>query len=310
MIISASRRTDIPAFYGEWFINRIKEGFVYVRNPFNYHAVSKIPLTAELVDMIVFWTKDPKNFMEKLKIVDELGYAYYFQFTLNPYDNKIEQGLRSKKDIIDTFIELSKRLGKNKVIWRYDPILFYKAVDIKYHVNEFKKYVEILSDYTDTVIISFLDDYKKIGFKKQEFRKPNMDEMLLIGTEFFQIAKNKKLLIKTCAEEIIFKSGIVKASCVDSALISKILGEEIKASKDKNQRKECLCVESIDIGEYDSCLHLCQYCYANCNNERIRTNSKLHNSKSPLLIGELMPSDIVKDRRVKSIKTGQTIFLI
>lgn len=308
MIISASRRTDIPAFYGEWFINRIKEGFVYVRNPFNYHAISRVPLSADLVDMIVFWTKDPKNFISKLDILDDLGYAFYFQFTLNPYNNKIEQGIRDKKEIIDTFIELSKRIGKNRVIWRYDPILFDDSIDIKYHTVEFKKYADILSEYTDTVIISFLDDYKKVGVKQPDFRKPSPEKMLLIGDEFSQIAKSNNLAIKTCAEEITYTNGIEKASCIDAALISNILQEKIVISKDKNQRKECLCVESIDIGEYDSCMHLCQYCYANNSNSRISNNVKSHKMDSPLLIGEVTSQDIIKDRAVKSIKTGQASF--
>lgn len=309
MIISASRRTDIPALYGDWFINRIKEGFVYVRNPFNTHAISKILLTSNVVDIIIFWTKDPQPFMAQLSVLDSAGYKYYFQYTLNPYDKTIEPGLRDKDQIINTFINLSSKIGKDKVIWRYDPILMGGNIGIEYHLSEFKKYADVLYKHTDTVIISFLDDYKKIDNKRPVFRKLDEEEMMLIGDGFVQIAKERGLCIKTCAEQVVYKNGIQKASCIDPILISKILGEEIKVGKDKNQRKECLCVESIDIGEYDSCSHLCKYCYANCNDLKIIKNVKLHKSCSPILIGEVSDGDIIKVRPVKSIKTGQTKFL-
>lgn len=305
MIISASRRTDIPAFFGEWFMNRIREGFVCVKNPFNTHAISKVPLAIDVTDIIVFWTKDAKNFIKHLDKLDELGYKYYFQFTLTPYDKSIEQGLRDKEEIIKTFIELSKRIGKEKVIWRYDPILIFQDIDVKYHIEKFKEYAGQLADFTQTVIISFLDDYKKVGSRKQNFRKPTLEEMYQIGNAFSEIAKANGLQIKTCAEEITYRNGIEKASCIDAELIKLILEQNIDAAKDKNQRKECLCVESIDIGEYDSCLHLCQYCYANVSSERIKNNIVQHDVNSPLLIGKITSKDEIKPRKVKSIKINQ-----
>ncbi len=308
MIISASRRTDIPAFYGEWFMNRINEGFVYTKNPFNCHAISKISLSIDVVDMIVFWTKDAKNFMRYLDKLDEIGYEYYFQFTLTPYDKNIEPGLRDKNDIVKTFIELSKRIGKEKIVWRYDPILMNENIDVKYHVDNFKKYVNLLSSYTDSVIISFLDDYKRIGHRKQNFRKPTLNEMIQIGEAFSKIAEGNSISIKTCAEEIVFKNGIEKASCIDPVLIAKIIKQPIKIKKDKNQRKECLCVESVDIGEYDSCLHSCEYCYANVSNKIIKANTTLHNKNSSLLIGQISERDVIKERKVKSLKTNQIHF--
>lgn len=308
MILSVSRRTDIPAFYGEWFINRLKEGFVFVRNPFNFHQISKIKLNIETLDFIVFWTKDATDFMQYLDIVDEYGYKYYFQYTITPYDKTIESGLRDKKFIIENFINLSKRLGKEKMIWRYDPILLSDKINMEFHVNAFEEMAKKLSSYTNTVIISFLDDYKKVGSRLKMLRKLNINEMLTLAVEFSKIAKRCNLEIKTCAEKLINENVISRASCIDKELVSKILGNKIIIKKDKNQRKECLCVESLDIGEYDTCHHLCEYCYANGSKIKVQNNCRDHNKTSALLIGNITEKDIVKNREIVSIINHQSSF--
>ena len=303
MIISASRRTDIPAFYSEWFMNCIRDGFVCVKNPFNTHAISKVPLTPDLVDLIVFWTKDPYKFVRNLDELDERGYKYYFLFTLTPYGKDVECGLRDKNDIIKTFQELSRRIGKEKVVWRYDPIVLGGEMTVEWHLKKFKEYVELLAEFTESVVFSFLLEYKKIG--KQEFRRPNLSEMKVISQEFAKIAKENGLKIKSCAEEVIHANGIEKSTCIDKELIERILGQCVNAARDKCQRKDCQCIESIDIGEYNSCLHLCKYCYANTATEQIKTNCKKHDPKSPLLIGQISEKDKVTDRKIKSFKSNQ-----
>lgn len=300
MIISVSRRTDIPAFYGEWFMNRLKEGFVCVRNPFNKNMVSKISLNKDVVDCFIFWTKDANNFIKHLPETDKLGYKYYFQFTITPYDKSIEPNLREKNQIIKTFIELSKAIGKEKVIWRYDPIFLTKEITIQWHAKKFEEMCKQLAIFTDTVIISFLDEYKKLD--KGKFRTPNTQEMLTIGEEFSKIAKKYNLQIKTCAEEIVFTNGIEKASCIDKNLIEKICGYKLNVKKDKTQRQNCLCVESIDIGEYDTCMHFCEYCYANNNCKVIREKLSKHNSNSPLLIGDILSHDKIYERKIESLR--------
>lgn len=299
MILSVSRRTDIPAFYGRWFINRLKDGFVCVRNPFNKNMVSKIPIGKDIVDCIVFWTKDAYPFMQYLNDIDNLEYKYYFQFTITPYGKDIESNLRNKNEIINTFIELSNKIGKEKVIWRYDPILLSNEITIDWHIDNFKKMCARLADFTYTVVISFLDEYKKLN--KTKYRALCPDEMQVIGKEFVKIARKYNLKIQTCAENINIE-GIEKGACIDKNLIEQICGYSLNVKKDKTQRQECLCAQSIDIGEYDTCSHFCGYCYANNSKNNIRCKMQKHNPNSLLLIGEIQKDDKIYERETKSLK--------
>ena len=160
MIISASRRTDIPSYYSEWLFNRIQNGFVLVRNPMNIHQISKINLAPDMIDGIVFWTKNPSPMLSR---VGELNkYTYYFQFTINPYGEEIEQALPSKrKVIIPSFIDLSIKIGADRVIWRYDPILINKKYTIEKHIKYFEMLARLLKGYTKKCVISFVDMYRK-----------------------------------------------------------------------------------------------------------------------------------------------------
>lgn len=167
MILSASRRTDIPAFYADWFLNRLREGYVLVRNPMNYHQVSKVRLAPENVDCIVFWTKNPSHFIEKLPEIDNLGYRYYFQFTLNPYGKSIEENLPDKNALVETFKRLSDQCGPEKVIWRYDPIFVGDDYPVDYHAEQFARLANRLEGYTEKCIFSFLDPYAKIQKNNQ-----------------------------------------------------------------------------------------------------------------------------------------------
>lgn len=200
MIISASRRTDIPCYYGQWFLNRLREGYVLSRNPFNHSQIFKIPLGSEVVDCIVFWTKDPKNFLSYLKEVNNMGYKYYFQFTLTPYDRSIEKNLRDKSEIINTFIELSERLGKERIVWRYDPIILTDGIDMDYHKKQFVELCERLSAYTNSVIISFVDRYAKI--KKKIVREASYEEIYELSEHIGRTAKEYGLVSKACCEEV------------------------------------------------------------------------------------------------------------
>lgn len=308
MILSVSRRTDIPAFYGDWFINRLREGYVYVRNPFNYHQVSKILLSPENVDCIVFWTKDAEAFWKHLDEIDKRGYKYYFQYTITPYNKNIESRLRDKFDIINNFKRLSNRLGKDRVLWRYDPILFTDEIDFSYHIEQFQRIASLIAEYTQSVTISFLDDYSKSGKAVGVMHSPSEDQMLEIFKKFVDISTMYNLKIKTCAEIIEFVKGIEKASCIDKTLIENLLGMPIDAKKDKGQRRECLCIESVDIGEYDTCKHLCKYCYANGSEKKIMNKCSQHDAQSPLLIGQVLENDIIKERYLPSIKKLQKSF--
>lgn len=310
MIISASRRTDIPAYYSDWFFNRIKEKYVLVRNPMNIRQVSKISLSREVCDGIVFWTKNPLPMMNRLDEISE--YPYYFQFTLNAYDNDIEKRLPSKSDVlIPAFIKLADMIGKERVIWRYDPILFNKKYTPDYHIKYFEMLVQRLCGYTEKCTVSFLDNYRSINKNMKILNVSDIsdsEKYELIG-RMAQTAKRYGIYIETCAEAADFTNlGVGKASCIDAERLGKIGGVRLKSQKDKNQRKECGCTESIDIGTYNTCRNGCMYCYANHSDKLICSNVKRYNAMSELLCGEVGTDDIVIERSVKSLRECQTSF--
>lgn len=307
MIISASRRTDIPTYYSEWFYNRINEGFVCVRNPMNIHQVSRISLKPDVVDGIVFWTKNPRPMMARLDEIKD--YMYYFQFTVNPYSTDIEQNIPSKsKEIIPAFHELSKKIGSKRVIWRYDPIFFTPKYNMEYHVKYFAKLAEMLSGYTDKCIISFLDLYRNTqnntkGLGLLEITKHNMIE---IAQRFSEIAHRHKMAIESCSEEIdLSQYGIIHGHCIDCNLFEYLLGCPLDLAKDNNQRLECGCIASIDIGMYNTCKNHCLYCYANYSQNAVEKNYCFHNPNSQLISGEITPEDMIYDRKVLSCKKCQ-----
>ena len=305
MILSVSRRTDIPAFYWEWFINRVQAGFVDVRNPMNIHRVSRIDIRPEVVDCIVFWTKNAGNIIPHL---DQLkDYKYYFQYTINPYNKLIEENVPLKKYVVENFRLLSEIIGPNRVIWRYDPILLTDMIDVDYHLRYFEELAKRLKGHTNRCVISFVDLYKKTVSNTRELmmKEPTDMEMHFLAHNLSSIAKDYGMEIVSCSESIDLDfDGVRHGCCIDRNLIEEIVGYKIDVKKDKNQRKECGCVESVDLGAYNTCLHACKYCYANFNNMKVQTLSKMHNPLSTLLVGDLDNSDIVNERKVRLLKSN------
>lgn len=311
MIVSASRRTDIPSYYSEWMLNRLKEEYVLVRNPMNIHQVSKIDLSPSVVDALVFWTKNPTPMLQHL---DELkDYIYYFQFTLSAYGPDVERNLPSEnKVIIPTFQKLSQEIGKEKVVWRYDPIFFNEQYTMQYHCKYFEVLASKLAGYTEKCTISFMDLYRNTerNIKPLNIVKDTREMQEELLQRFVEIARQYELYIDACAEIGDFhKFGVEHAHCIDRERIERIGGFKLDVEKDTNQRAECGCVASIDIGAYNTCKNGCLYCYANYSENTVGKNFGLHNPKSPLLFGEIDESDIIKERKVKSlIKTQMSLF--
>ena len=265
MILSVSRRTDVPSYFSEWFFNRIKEGFVYVRNPMNLHQISRIDLSPDVVDCIVFWTKNPEPMLNRL---DELSaYKYYFQFTLTGYGKDMEANVPHKREkMIPVFRELSDRIGKKKVIWRYDPIIFTQTYSPEYHLKAFEQIASALNGYTEKCVISFVDVYAKIKHNMELLKSYELEERELLdfAVKISQIAKSNGMETGSCAELIdLEQCGIKHNCCIDRALLESIVGCKLKVGKDKNQRQECGCMESVEIGTYNTCRNGCKYCYAN-----------------------------------------------
>lgn len=307
MILSVSRRTDIPNYYSEWFYNRIKEGFAYVRNPMNMHQISKIDISPEVVDCIVFWTKNPEPMMNRLE--ELAAYQYYFQFTLTGYGKDVECNVPHKKEkMIPVFKELSERLGKEKVIWRYDPILFTSTYTPEYHLKAFGQIAMALKHHTEKCVISFADVYtkNKKNMAAQGAYELGTKEVFEFAKEMGEIANACGMEIGSCAERIdLSQCGIEHNCCIDKTLIEKIIGCKLNVRKDKNQRLECGCMESVEIGTYNTCKNGCKYCYANYSAGSVEKNCRNYDPLSPVLCGMISEDDKVNERKVKSLKDGQ-----
>lgn len=303
MILSASRRTDIPNYYSEWFFNRIKDGYVYVRNPMNVHQVSKIDINPETVECIVFWTKNPEPMLNRL---EELApYHYYFQFTLTGYGKDMECHVPHKRErIIPIFQELSKKTGMQKVIWRYDPVIFTKKYTPEYHLKAFEQIAAALRGYTEKCVISFVDLYakNKKNMKLLEWYEADEEVLREFAEKISKIAKKNGMSIGSCAERMDLEEyGIEHNCCIDKTLIESIIGCRLKAGRDKNQREECGCMESVDIGTYNTCKNGCKYCYANYSEESVVKNYSKYDPESPILCGAIDASDKITERKVKSL---------
>lgn len=304
MIISASRRTDIPSFYSDWFINRLEKGYVLVPNPYNLNQLSKISLNKKDVTCFVFWTKDALPMMSKLDKLKD--YNFYFQHTITSYQKDLEPNMRKKSEILDTFIEFSKILGPNRMIWRYDPILLSDKYTEEYHYEYFEKFCIKLKGYTKKCIISFIDLYDNVNqnIKGTNIYSPDNKTRLRMASRLSEIALKYGIEIESCSEDLDLTScGVKKSSCIDKELIEEIVGYKLDVKKDSGQREACGCVKSIDIGIYNTCIHSCVYCYANSTQKISLKKFKLHKKDSPLLFGELTGSEKITEHKGQSIKS-------
>lgn len=298
MILSVSRRTDIPRFYFEWFLNRLKEGYVLVRNPMNFHQVSRIELSPETIEFIVFWSKNPKPMIERL---DELKpYPFYIQFTINAYDDVIEENLPPKKELIETFKRLSDKTSPQQILWRYSPVLLTSKYTPEYHVEFFSEICTQLNGYTEKCNLSFIDMYAKIKTRMKEMgiSEPDFEQKNFLANTFKRIAAENGIKIGACGNLDLESSGIEKSQCIDGNLIAKLLNQNFEGGKDLNQREDCYCAPSIDIGTYDTCLNGCTYCYANSAKSKAEKRFEQHDTNSPILCSELTDKDKITERKM------------
>lgn len=302
MIVSASRRTDIPAFYAQWLLNRLEAREVLVPEPYRPGHLGRVRLSPDVVDCLVLWTKDPGPMLDKLDRLDELGYRYYFQFTLTPYGRNVEPGLPDKKTLEETFRALSRRCGKERVIWRYDPVFLDENHTIPWHLEQFERLCEGLVDSTCRCVFSFIDLYRGSGF-----RVMTQGEMEAVAAGFSAIAKGYGLPLFTCAETIDLSAwGIGHGACIDRGVVETIVGCPITGKKDKNQRPACGCIAAVDIGAYDTCTHGCAYCYGTSSARAAARREAAHDPASPLLTGWPRGDEIIRDRTTGSQKQLQT----
>jgi len=295
VIISASRRTDIPAFYSEWFMNRVREGFLYARNPFNARQFTPVALSPRNVDVIVFWTKNPRPMMRYLDELDGRGYRYYFQFTLTGYPAALEPFVPRPDLLVSSFRELSDRIGPDRVVWRFDPILISDIMDEKAILDSFGKIADRINGCTRRVVISFTHFYGSVVRKlmrlekvaKVRFHDITGDEagMRKMAGSMAGVAASHGMEIVSCATKLdLTEQGIGRGKCIDDALIKRAFGISVPSAKDPYQREECGCVRSRDIGQYNTCVHDCVYCYAASNKKQAHLNRAAHDPSGPFLI--------------------------
>jgi hypothetical protein len=295
MIISASRRTDIPAFYAEWMASRIKAGYCTVFNPFNRDQVKYVSLRPEDAEVIVFWTRHARPFRDAIALLDERKLRYYFQYSLTHYSRELETRVPPFEILKAEYLKLAEKVGPDRIIWRYDPIVINIEYSFARHVELFGALASDLKRTSRRVVISLVDYYQKTlrnlaasanaGSRYDEH--PEGKEAF--GTFIRQLAgisREHGFVIQSCAEPLeLAEFGVEHGKCIDDRFILDTFGIDVTNKKDQGQRKECGCVKSVDIGVYDTCLHGCQYCYATKNHSAARFNHDQHDPSSPSLLG-------------------------
>ncbi len=305
MILQTGMRTDIPAFYGEWFANRLKEGYVYTRNPYNPSQVTKYLINPEVVDLIGFCTKNPAPMFQYMDILKP--YGQYWFVTITPYGKEIEPNVPDKERIMDDFIKLSGMVGADACGWRYDPIFVSETYTVDRHLAEFEYMSAKLAGYTHSCVISFIDLYEKTKRNFPEVRKVTREERLALGKEMIHIGKKYDITIRPCAEGNELENyGADCSGCVTQSIYERAIGGRLVIPKSvKSQRAECACVFGRDIGQYNTCGHLCRYCYANADNELVLSNMRQHDPSAPFLIGNLQPEDVIHEAEQRRWKDDQ-----
>ena len=294
MILFVSGRTDIPAFYSNWFINRVKAGFVDVRNPFNQKLVSKIYFSD--VDLIMFCSKNPLPMINKLDI---LKVPVLFHVTITSYGKDVEPNIPDKRLIIEGVKKLSLVLGIDNVVVRYDPIFLSDKYNVDYHIKAFDKLCKNLNGYINKIIVSFMDEYKNVRSNKNilKYRAFTREDYKKIGEAFSKSAMDNGMSVQTCFEdEDLTQYGFVKGECLSHELAYILTGKKFKSSNVRKEKK-CECVQMVDIGDYNSCMHMCKYCYANYDEKAVSSNFERHDDNSSLLIGTIQNDDVIKVRK-------------
>ena len=299
MILNTGQRTDIPAFYPKWLANRIKEGYVCVRNPYNPQQVSRYKLTPDVVDVIGFCSKNPAPFFPYLDLIKKFGMFWFV--TITPYGKDIEPAVPYKKQVLESFKYLSENVGIDAIGWRYDPIFVNEKYTLDYHIRAFEQMTAELDGYTKVVVISFIDLYEKVKRNFPEVRNVSREDKLFLGQEIIKIANSHGMVVKPCGEgNFLEKYGADCRGCMTIAQYESAIGKRLIVPNYKPSRSECACYLSGDIGAYDTCGHLCRYCYANNDIAQVEINMKNHDPDSPFLVGNYRPDDVIHDVPQKS----------
>ena len=306
MIINTGGRTDTVQYYTEWLLRRFSEGYVLSRNPLFQNKVTRYELSPDKVDCIVFCSKNYKPILPRLHEITNRFHTY-FHYTITAYGKDIEPGVPSIEETMQTLVKMSKQVGKQRIAWRYDPVLLTEKYTISRHLETFEQMAKILAPYIDRCIFSFVEIYKKL--------ETNMPEIILLSEEdrnalaqgLGTIASKYGIFIQTCGTNGDFsRYGIHASGCMTLDILGKANGLLFKDLKHKGMRQGCHCIESRDIGAYDTCLNGCKYCYANTNPQKARENYRLHDPASPLLLGQLEKTDAIQQGVQRSFQRRES----
>ena len=309
MILNTGQRTDIPAFYAEWFSNRLKEGYVCVRNPYAPGQVSRYRLDPSVVDAIGFCTKNPAPMFPHMDLLRD--YGQYWFVTITPYGRDIEPNVPDKHRLLEDFKRLSDTVGVNSVGWRFDPIFLSDRYTMDYHLRAFRQMASALDGYTETVVISFIDLYPKVRRNFPEAREVEAEQRLALGRELIRIASSCGMTVKPCAEgDELAAYGADCGGCMRISDYEKAIGKRLNVPKRKGARAACTCFLACDIGAYNTCRHLCRYCYANAEPAKVLAQSRQHDPASPFLIGNYREGDKIHDVLQRSWIDDQTILML
>jgi len=309
MIINTGQRTDIPAFYSKWFINRIREKYVMVRNPYYPSLVTKFKLTPDVVDIIGFCTKNPKPMLEYLDELKDFG--QYWHVTITGFDKDLEPNVPPLDERIENFIYLSKRVGVDSIAWRYTPIIINNKYTVQYHIQTFEYIASRLYKHSHLVVFGFLDLYEKLKTNHSELVDCEDENKITISKAFLEIAKKYDMELRLCSKEKrLNQFGIDVNGCMRLEDYEQSIHTKLNVKQKMEARKSyCSCYLSNDIGSYNSCLHFCSYCYANGTKEEVLLNARKHDDNSPLLIGNLNENDTIREAKQESFLTKQiTLF--
>lgn len=309
MILNTGQRTDIPAFYAKWFHNRLKEGFVMVRNPYYPKLVTKFALDPKVVDVIGFCTKNPRPLFPYLEELKPFGQIWHISIT--GFEKDLEPNVPKIEEVIKDFQFLSKRLGAKAMNWRYTPIIVNEKYTVERHIKTFEMIASQLEGYTANVIFGFLDSYPKLSKIHPELKDCSDETKILLSKAFLEIAKRHKMNLRLCSKEKgLADYGIDVDGCMRIEDYERSIGARLDVKEKMEARKGyCACFLSNDIGAYNSCPHLCAYCYANGRKEEVLRNFKTHDDDSPLLLGHLKEDDQIHEaKQVSFLKRQITLF--
>ena len=302
MIINTGGRTDTVQYYSEWLLNRFREGFVYSRNPLFPNKVVRYELNPDVVDCVVFCSKDYSPILSDLHEITD-RFPTYFHYTISAYGKDVEPGVPSISASVETLKKLSSIVGKQRVAWRYDPVLLTEKYDLAHHEKTFRYIAQNVAPYVDRCIFSFVEMHPRVLRNMPEIIPLDDDAKTRVASMIGRVAAEFDMPVQTCGTSDDYSEfGVSRSGCMTLDILGAANGLEFRNLKHKGLRQGCGCIDSRDVGAYDTCPNCCRYCYANKNPQKVAQNRALHDPSSPILLGHVRPEDTVSKGSQKTYR--------